>query len=443
MTSLDFEYAPIAAWLSLMAFGFLLWRYPSGLAISGFLPTGLGWVSFGNLTFVRVIFFLQVFALLIQMVRASRRADAKRLLLFVESRQSVLFWVLLIALVKVAVDLGLGGVDEFRREAIITFAYQVALPSAIFLLTILIEPPRQVTLGLALGLITFSLSYVLPLIPAVAAEGRLQTALGSIDRLTSYGQDPINGGRFFFFGALGALATAVVGTGRKWLLPITWIAFAIFQLAVLLNGTRQYILALGIAVLLYAAFGLRSRWAVGAAFFVCVISAFWVARDTLQLSAAVERLSSIEVSRELRESRGAIWIDVAQTAIQNPLLGVGFCRYGQLVTNRGRDGDSTVSLSGAHGFFQDIFAEHGVILGVVALAAFAFVLQLTFGSVNRLQNAPTIPLMTLLVLLSLPYFISGALFNGLPIFLLALAMVTQVRGAAQFPMRLPIQRQRR
>jgi O-antigen ligase len=207
----------------------------------------------------------------------------------------------------------------------------------------------------------------------------------------------------------------------------------LFGTLVLATGTRQYAVAIGAAMLVLIQLirggrPARGIWAI-LVVIVCVCGAavfFMHGRAVLQ-----ERFTADMLAYERGMGRGAIWREAFYEAVSNPLLGVGFKNFGQEVASLNRfTGEVEVLRDSAHGVFQDVFVEHGVVLGAGLLIGTC---MLIYAAMPIRRASSKKPLKSrvmdgLLIALTVPLLFSGAFCNATAIYLL---LVREWVGDAQ------------
>jgi hypothetical protein len=423
MSTYDLLLAPLGVILCLCAFVFLFVKYPSGLTFLGMTANGIAATRIFGITYVMIAFALQVIAVLRLFYLASSTHGTKRFWDFLTSRYSAFLWFSILIWLKIGVECAFTGFDVFRSDAIKVAANTVFLPSLIFLFSLVSMPPSRFIRGLFLGMILFSMAYVIPTLPGMIIEGRFLAAIIGIERLTTYNVDTIGGARFFFLGSIGAIGLLGSGLSDRKLHVVSFVVLCFLSVLLMLNGTRQYFAGVSVAVLGMMWIGVKSRmWKV-----IITLGVFGLASyglfDILEPYEVARRISREEMGRELRESRGVIWMDVLKTGIENPITGTGFRRYGNIDMVQGQEaGSMAVVLSGAHGFFQDVWAEHGMLLAIVGLVCLISVYVQVFKVFHPQIHRPLFVFYIMMIAMMTPLLFSGAVFTGMPMYLSALAL---------------------
>ncbi len=425
MDTLDFAFAPIAAIACIAVYLCLLWKYPSGVVFIGFTTYGIAWVSFGGaVNYARVVFGLQIISATYFAYTVLKTRGADRILQFLTSKYSILLWFLVIIWCKIAFDILNSGVDEFRLDGLKAAAQTVLLPSIVFFMAAVGTDPWRFASGIMIGMVGISVAFVAPTIPGMILEGRIVAALFGEDRLTVYNMDTINGGRFFFMGAIGSIALLSVGGMRGIRALVLLILCGVFCLLLLLNGTRQFILGSCVAALLCSYSLFRAGGVIRIVVGVLAAGVIGYSSYRIFQTASVgDRLSSEGLARELTISRGSIWKRAFDAGIESPLTGAGFRRFGDVAMSSGQsEVEYKAELSGAHGFFQDIWAEHGAVWGIIGFLIFLYTLRLMLGRLKIDRHTVLWSHFGALIALVVPLFMSGAVFSGSGMHLFALSM---------------------
>jgi hypothetical protein len=422
MSSLDFALAPWAALSCIAVYLLLLWKFPSGVVFIGFTSYGIAWTTIAGLNYARCVFLLQLFSALVFFFYILRSKGTERILQFLTSRHSILLWFLVVIWLKISADILYTGLDDFRTDALKAAIQTIFLPTIIFFMAAVGIDPWRFALGIMVGMVAFAIAFVLPTLPGMIAEGRLASALFGEDRLTIYNMDTINGGRFFFMGAVGSMTLVIGGGFRRFWSVLLMVICCVFVAMLLLNGTRQYILGTVIAALMCTYSFIRSGGLLKYFFLAIMIAAIgYLSYNIFQTAAVGERFSSANLVAEVSFSRGNIWRSAFHAGLDNPLFGVGFRKFGEVVTLGGQinEAEAMTTLSGAHGFFQEIWAEHGVVLGVIGLLIFGYSIWQMLKQVQVERHSVIWAHYSALVGMVIPLFISGGVYSASAMYLLA------------------------
>jgi O-antigen ligase len=208
----------------------------------------------------------------------------------------------------------------------------------------------------------------------------------------------------------------------------------LFGTLVLATGTRQYAVAIGAGMLMVVQLVGGSRGApriwtvlVGTALLIGALLLLTGERK----SVLRERFGADMLAYERGMGRGAIWREAFYEAVSNPLLGVGFKNFGQEVASFNRfTGEVEVMRDSAHGLFQDVFVEHGAVLGAGLLIGTC---MLIYAAMPIRRASSKKPLKSrvldgLLIAQTVPLLFSGAFCDATAIYLL---LVREWIGDAQ------------
>lgn len=424
MITLDFSFGPLAAVLCLIAYFWLLVRFPTGVVFIGLTTYGIAWVEFGPINYARavaIIQFLSAAYFFYHVVRAGRLA---RIMEFMTSRHSIMIWFLLIVWIKISFDVLHDGLDEIRTDALKVALQSVFLPLTVFFLSLVSSEPWRFSIGILVGMVAFSIAFVAPAIPGMILEGRIIAAVTGTDRLTIYNMDTINGGRFFFMGAVGALGLISSGVLKRGYVLVLAVLFVSFSVLMILNGTRQFAMGLLIASVM-CSYSLFKKGNVIRLVMYIVLAGLiaHTAVQYLQSAALTERLTVTSLTQEAEASRGAIWRQAFEIGLEHPLTGVGFRKFGEIVIDKGQSGEEdVVVLSGAHGFFQDILAEHGLILSFIGLVCFFICVFRVMRRVNAGEHSVIWTHFAALMSMLVPLFFSGYVFTSAAMHFFAASM---------------------
>lgn len=425
MSTLDFTFAPLAALACFAVYVWLLFKFPTGVIFIGFTTYGIAWVSFGPLNYARAVFALQVFSAIFFIYQVFKTMGTDRLVRFLGTKYSLFLWFLVFIWAKIGFDILYSGVDDFRMEGLKIFAQTVLLPAIVFFMAAVGSDPWRFATGIMVGMVAFAVAFVAPTIPGMIAEGRLASSLFGIDRLTIYNMDTINGGRFFFMGVLGAM-TLLIGGGFGRFGKFLLIALSVsFFVLLMLNGTRQYIIGVLVAGVMCSYSFIRTSGVLKFGLIAIVLGvAGYFSFNIFAAAEVTERFSGDSLSTELAVSRGTIWLRVWEAGIEQPLTGMGFRRFGDVIMIAGQasDADMVANLSGAHGFFQDIWAEHGAVLATIGFLLFGFSIYQMLIRIQVEQHSVVWAHYSALVGMVVPLFMSGAVFSSGAMYFLALSM---------------------
>lgn len=327
--------------------------------------------------------------------------------------------LLFIILLKIVLDSLVFGIDEFRAESLIIAFHVIILSFYIFHKSFDVNGYRKTVNDFVVsGLLVHGIISVVLFYPI--SQTQLLPALGFGHRITIFNQDTINSAKPFFFYIVFLLAGMHLKLISAKYLKYFTIVIAIFCLIiVLLNGSRQYSIALLFVVIIpFLKFNIRTILLT--VFFIVFLPLFlnFIIRSYSE-TAIVERFSRDELYRENEEGRSAIWEKgFNQMFSENPILGLGFRNFGE-VGDVSDPNSSTVVIrkDNAHGFFQEVFIEHGVVLGILLLVSvFYTIFKFRVYSQNDLSEFNAIFLV--LIAFFVTSFFSGSFLNGVGYFYL-------------------------
>jgi len=418
-TSLDFQFRLYAVILTAGLAVFFAFRYPAANCLLGFSALGLGGeIIYGTFTFGQLAAVLQALTVVSCLVEAFRLGRTRTIGLLLRTGTPFYAVMLLLLWLKILYDCFLFGFDDYRIGALKMGVYQTLLPSAIGFLSLAVRGTMQTRNALILGLVALPCAYVLPLVYPMIVEERLTGAITGASRLTTYAQDTINGGRMIYFGCIGFLC-AGVAIRHVVVLRSLSLGFAlVFFVLALLNGTRQFLLAVVLCFVGTLFLLGRSREVIGVALLIGVGIGVYGLGELFTEASVSERVGAESLRIEVTSSRGAIWSEAFATARQFPVLGVGFRNYGEEVEHLSLEsGEIVLARDSAHGFLQDVTVEHGFFLSGGLFASWLWLTGRCWRArvlqTNRL-------LLLLLVVLVVPEFFSGASFNAFGFHLVAL-----------------------
>jgi hypothetical protein len=425
MNNFELEYGPIAAHMALLVFALLATRYPAALGFSFMTNKAFAWAPiFGVINYAKALFVLQFLAALVLIVLAVQRGAISRINAFVRRPESWVLWVLLAVWLKVSTDVLLGGLNMDRTEPLKTAPVQVFFPALIIGLSFLSFPVERVVRGVLLGMVAFPLVCIIPAMPGVIEGKRIALALQGTERFAIWGLDTIQGGQFFCYAALGGLGLGLMASGRYiWLKPASWGLFAACFFFLIINATRQFLLAsvLGLVLSVVLSFKRNVFVAIGFVFFACA-AGYFILGETGD-AAAGKRISADALSGEVEASRGVIWTDAFFAGLKSPVRGVGFRNFGQVVTVvSDLTGETIVKRDTAHGFYQEIWAEHGMLLGLAAILASIW----SLWKLTRAAASCQSPVLNVLAFLNISLIVtclfSGTIYYSLAPYVLGVSM---------------------
>jgi O-Antigen ligase len=370
MNYLEIEFGVYAAYISFAVCLLIAIKYPAGIIFSFLTTKAFAWAPmFGFTNYARVLFSVQLLVVIWLFVEAVRTGGLVRIFNYVRTRNSMLVWFLLVVWFKIFVDVLIGGLNPDRVVAIKTAPVQVFFPAFVIVLSLAAYSLPRVLVSLIVGMLAFSLVCVCTALPFVLEGKRIMLALQGSERLTIWGVNTIWAGEIFTYAALGALSVGLVARGVwSWIKPLAWTLFAAAFFLLILNATRQYLLTCSLAAVLVVALGFRKNFKMALVFLTFILVAFSYFAGMATDAATVQRISGDALSGEVEQSRGVIWKNAFRAGVSSPLFGEGFRNFGEVVsTVSDLTGEVQAKRDTAHGFFQDIWAEHGMMLGILGV----------------------------------------------------------------------------
>lgn len=411
----DFGFARGAALLSLLLAFWFVWRQPVANLFVPLTMGGIGGASVvGELSYGKVSMIVGVLTVVSLLLRM-KGDGIRRLLAFY---RSPLFWFLgvcaLITL-KIALEILLTGMNEDRTLALKAALMWTIFPAVVILLGLagpgVEETERQMILGMAV----YPVAVMAGMAPYLVSEGAIAAALEGTSRLTVGLEDTIRSARTLSFGFLGwlVLYSAWQDRARSLTLLAASSAFG-FLIFVLLTGNRQFL----ITVLLFSviwAFRLQRSflWRVASGLLIVGLGAYTAYKLVGSGQIALqERLTAGQLEWEGSYGRGDIWLEVYESTLQHPWLGTGFRNFGRINAIRAAGSSEVIfQKDAAHGSFQDVFAEHGAILGLAFLLGTCHLVVRAFRRANRAaDDNPYSAGLTLALIASIPPLAFSGMF---------------------------------
>ncbi len=372
----ELEYSNIAAWITSVAYVILVVRYPSS-SVFAFIATwayGYGTIA-GPVKFAHLLFLMQFLTFLILFLETILRVGTKGIVSFLLSPISIFGWFMVIIWLKILLETVYYGYNFDRSLAIKNAPVQVILPCLIMLLCVLRGNHLKTLNGVFLGMVVFTLIPLLMSLTSVISEGRIIAAINGQERLTLWGLDTIRSGSVFLYFAIGVIGLTLTNFGRETILRfILWSIVILPSGLLVLNASRQHLLTLAVAIVIALVIYFKKSIVFATAITLAFGGSFYFFGGGFAESATTKRLTSDAIQAEATVSRGAIWRDAFTTGFNNPIAGIGFRNFGETtVTQSGRDSELISMKDTAHGFYQEIWAEHGIIFFLLIVSATAFV----------------------------------------------------------------------
>ena len=353
----------------LLCFGlsaFFLLKRPSALGLLGVTALGLGHAPvYGGLHYGTVLVLMQLGAAGVLAARVIR--EKKVFAFFNQFRPCLnLYSACLILIWLEIASACFFDMNPYRVESLKSAVFSTWIPILLMTLATQLQTPEEWCQGIIWGLVGYATVYVFPLIPGMYLEQRLQTALAGGERLTTFLQDTINGDHMFYMGTIGCGAMYVMWKGPRAVKIVFVGAGMLFFILMILNGTRQYLLSLAAFALIYI-FRMAVKHKAELVVASCIAGLFMiVAPALLNNSSATMRFSVDEIASEAQVGRGEIWQRAFFTSCEHPFMGLGFRNFGDdVITMDLETKELMMCRDCAHGFFQTIASEHGIIICLV------------------------------------------------------------------------------
>jgi hypothetical protein len=418
--------AMVAGWLLLGAGLFFAVRRPAANVFVTLPSVGMGGVHLiAGLTYGRVSALVGLLTVLGLVLRKRQKGEVR----FADLTRTPLAWfagVCLIISFKIVVETMIYGLDASRAANLTVGLTSMVFPCVTLILSELFVGTKRSARDLHLGMVTFPVLMMVGYLPFAFTEGQLEAAFSGLRQLTIGSSDSINSASVFTYGAIGTILlwTFRRKSSRPVALAACLIPVAVgFIVLLLLTGTRQYMLGM-IGFLLLWGFAVQSARAWQLLATLVVLACFGVFLSNLVNThgyALKERLSGDKLATD---GRLDIWTDVLESIVAHPALGTGFKNFGEECEISDKYGTVIVSRNSAHGVWQDVFAEHGVPLGLAFLAGCIHMVVRSWMVIRRMgrslaENALILGLLALL----LPRLFSGGFLNSTVIYVLLIMVM--------------------
>jgi hypothetical protein len=328
--------------------------------------------------------------------------------------------LLFIILFKIVLDSLVYGFDDFRSETLVIGFHVLILSMYIFHKSFELFGFEKtikdfVWSGLFIhGIISVILFYSI-------FQNQLIPALGVGHRITIFNQDTINSAKPFYFYIVFLLAAIQHKfINKKYLIVFAYVIAVLCLIVVILNGSRQYIIGLFFVVIFpLIKLNVKTSIIIGLTIIMLPILSSIIENNFSDL-AIIERFSGDELSREQEDGRSAIWEKgFNQMFSESPIWGLGFRNFGTIHDASNPDSPTVViRKDNAHGFFQEVFIEHGVILGILLSISFlfSFFKLRTYLVNNSMFNSIFIILIGFII----PNFFTGYILSSMGYYFLGL-----------------------
>lgn len=422
--------AVLAGWLCVAAALYFAVRHPAANAFLTLPLTGLGGIQLaGGVSYGRASAALGMCALLGVLVR-QQRASVVPLLTVV--RRSSLAWLVGLCVVialKIAFETALYGLDATRVARLSHSLINMMFPLAILISALSRGRLETIVKDLLLGMCVFSLLMLVAIIPYIIDGGLLWSALSGSARLSIGGIDTINSAKVFAVGMIGCMGFAAAHgfrAGRLGWTPLLLLAGASFGGMIILTGTRQFALSvaafLGLLGFTYSGGRVWKKFASGLALLIVIRVVYAV---VMSEDLAISRRLSVEaIGSELEVSRGAIWSQGLASALANPLFGTGFANFGEEYPTLDATGGVKMVRDTVHGVWQDVFVEHGMLLGIAFLIGSGQLIKRAWCIIVDKESDRGVKVFVAgMLALSPALLFSGVFLNATQLFMLLLVAV--------------------
>ena len=120
----------------------------------------------------------------------------------------------------------------------------------------------------------------------------------------------------------------------------------------------------------------RTRQLIGSMVLISIAVLIYSLKGLYSEAQIADRVTSDNLAMEVSVGRVSIWKDAFLTAVDNPIFGVGFRNFGDEYLAIAPDtGVILHHRSNAHGFFQEVFVEHGLFFGFALFTSWLFSLS--------------------------------------------------------------------
>lgn len=424
LTRFDPSSFSLAAWLCLLASVFLAVRRPAANALLSLTLVGIGTAPLvGDVSAARLSAVVAV-ASLVSLLRPSGRRRSRVALQSLA--RSPLLWftgLCLLVLLKILIETVVYGLDSARAASLEVGLAQCVFPLSVVLLALARDGREATARDLLTGMIVFPVLMVAGYLPFAIEEGLMQATWFGTERFQFGPADPINTARVLTYGVLALLMW--LSARRRYSLPlqvgIAALASAMLVL-LLLTGTRQFVLAVAWIPVVWTWSGTRVTLLRRAGQALVILgllgTAFWVVSERSLVFG--ERVSTTALSTEMATGRGVVWTEALQALLEHPVLGAGFKNFGEdKFVGVGRFGADVVVRTSAHGVLQDVFTEHGLLLGILFVVGVVQLLARIWMHLREERAFTAERAVTILLLMLLtPLLFSGTFLNATPLFLL-------------------------
>jgi len=411
----------LAGWLCLVASLFFALRRPAANAFLNLTLVGVGGAPLiSGFNYARISAFVGISTILILLTRP-KQAGAVRLKDMVRTPLAWFAAVCLAILAKILIETGIYGFDASRSANLQTGLTELLFPVVVVLLGLVKNGQEATARDVLLGMAVFPILMLAGYLPFAINNGLLLAAFNGTERFTLADADTINSARVMTCGAAGSLLFFSLPRKQGAVPGFLALTLAVgFILLILLIGNRQFLVAVSMLLLLWVLFLQTSRFKRLLASGITLVCLGLITYDVVTASNLIvkSRFSEDAFKMEASEARGAIWSDAFESVLQHPILGTGFKNFGQEMDAISRSGQTVVVRDSAHGVWQDVFTEHGIILGVAFLAGCFHLITRSWRPFLQKRISADKALTAGLLAVLLPLLFSGVFLNGTPVYLL-------------------------
>jgi O-antigen ligase len=401
---------------------FFAFRRPAANAFLNLTLVGMGGAPLiAGYTYGRISAFV---ALLTVLVLVLRRREKRAVGLDAVARGPLAWFagVCLIISAKIVIETVIYGIDASRKTDLRSGLTEAAFPVVVMLLAEIHVGPARTSRDLLAGMITFPVLMVAGYLPFALKHNLLRAAWDGSAPFSFGMADTINSARVLAYGLIASLL--IFSIQRKRRAAVGFLAAGItfcFVMLILLSGNRQYLLAV-LGFLPLWAFLLplpkRWRWFGGIALLGCSAILLFVLVTASEFLLK-ERITSSALDSEILDLRGPIWSNAYHAVLEHPVLGTGFKNFGEEYVVEDTSGDYVIIRDSAHGAFQDVFTEHGILLGIAFLVGCIQLIILSWRYIERepkISAEKALALGLIALMLTLPF--SCGFLTATPVFIL-------------------------
>ncbi|MBS7230594.1 O-antigen ligase family protein [Flavobacterium psychroterrae] len=205
--------------------------------------------------------------------------------------------------------------------------------------------------------------------------------------------------------------THFTGIKKKFFLVVLFLATT----AIFLTGARASLLSLSLVLFIYILYFLKSNsfnkesLIISLALIIPILlsllisnKSFQKSQNNLRYTSVTNRITQINASDASAQARLNYWGNAIKMSKAKPILGIGLGNYRveSIPYEKNTEDDFTVSLD-PHNDFLEIFAETGIINGVLYFSLFVFILFINIKKIVKStnNNIKTIAVLTIMLLI--------------------------------------------